>query len=42
MFDENSGLAMVWARLIQEGKRTLEEVPALLNLREIVEGIVAQ
>lgn len=42
MFNENSGLVNVWARLIKDGKRALAEVPNVSNLKIIVEGIVAQ
>lgn len=42
MFNEDSGLVKIWVKLIKEGKRTLEEVPNLSNLREIIEGLITQ
>lgn len=41
MFNENSGLVLVWVRLIREGKRTVEEVPNLSNLKIIVESLMS-
>jgi hypothetical protein len=41
MFNEDSGLVKVWVRLIIEGKRTIEEVPNLSNLKTIVENLVS-
>ncbi len=41
MFNENSGLVKVWIRQIEEGKQTIEAVPALGNLKEIVAAIIA-
>jgi hypothetical protein len=42
MFNEDSGLVRVWVRLIQDGKRAIDEVPNLFNLRGVVEGLIAQ
>ncbi len=42
MFNENSGLVKVWVRLILEGKRTVDEVPNLSNLKQVVERILAE
>ena len=42
IFDENSGLVRIWMRQIQSGKHVLEDVPALGNLREIVEAVLAE
>jgi hypothetical protein len=42
MFNEQSGLVLIWARLIKDGKRTVEEVPNLGNLRSVVESVIAQ
>ena len=36
MFNENSGLVKIWLRLIQNGERTIDEVPNISNLREVV------
>ena len=41
MFDENSGLVKVWVRLIREGKKSLDSVPDLVNLKDVVQSIVA-
>ena len=40
MFNENSGLVQVWVTLIKQGTYTLDQVPNLSNLREIVSGLV--
>lgn len=40
MFNENSGLAKIWIRLIQSGTYTLENIPNLSNLRDIVNLII--
>mgnify|MGYP000864641652 CR=1 FL=1 len=42
MFNEQSGLVLVWVRLIRDGKRTLAEVPNLSNLRTVVESVMSQ
>ena len=36
MFNENSGLVKVWVRLIKSGVYTIENIPNLSNLKEIV------
>ena len=41
MFNENSIIARVWANMVKEGKYTLEQVPNLYNLKEVVAGMVA-
>lgn len=41
MFNENSGLVIVWVRLIRDGKRTVEEVPNLSNLKTVVGQVLA-
>lgn len=40
MFDENSGLVLVWLDLIRKGEKTLADVPHVSNLYEVVEGLV--
>lgn len=40
MFDENSGLVKIWVRAIQNGSRTLIDVPDIQNLRAVVTSIV--
>ncbi len=37
---ENSGLVKIWVRNIKVGKRTLDEVPDLYNLKELVTAII--
>lgn len=39
-FTEDSGLVKVWVRLIEQGKRTFDQVPNLYNLREVVERVL--
>lgn len=36
MFNENSGLVKIWLRLIQNGSHTIDDVPNISNLREVV------
>lgn len=40
MFNENSGLAKTWANLVKQGIYTLDQVPNLSNLREVVQKMV--
>jgi hypothetical protein len=40
MFNENSGLVKTWTHLIEEGQYTIDDVPNLSNLREVVESVV--
>ena len=37
---KNSGLVKVWVSLVLGGVYTLEQVPALFNLKEVVSEIV--
>ena len=37
-FNRNSGLVLVYWGMIETNTITIEEVPKLLNLREIIEG----
>ncbi len=41
MFDENSGLVKIWVRLIKKGKRTIQEVPDLSNLKAVIESLIS-
>lgn len=41
MFNENSIVARIWAEKVKDGTYTLEQVPDLYNLREVVAGMVA-
>jgi len=36
MFNENSGLVQVWLRLIKNNNYTIDQVPNISNLKEIV------
>lgn len=41
MFNENSIVAKIWVEKVKDGTYTLEQVPDLSNLREVVAGMVA-
>ena len=41
MFNENSGLVQIWVRLIQSGTQSLDNVPNLSNLQDIVFSIIS-
>ena len=36
MFNKNSGLVQVWLRLIKNNNYTIDQVPNISNLKEIV------
>ena len=40
MFNQNSFLVKLWARKINEGEVTLDNVPQLFNLKEVVEELI--
>lgn len=40
MFNENSGLVRVWVSLVLAGTYTLDQVPNLSNLKEIVTSVI--
>lgn len=40
MFNQNSGLVKVWVSLILAGTYTLEQVPQLSNLKEVVTQVI--
>lgn len=40
MFNKNSGLVKVWVSLIMAGAYTLEQVPTLSNLKEVVTEVI--
>ena len=43
MFTADSGLVKIWVRQIREGRRTIEDVPPLGNLPEMVAaGLAAE
>ena len=39
-FTKDSGLVKTWARYIQAGKKTIDDVPDISNLREVVEEVL--
>lgn len=40
MFNENSGLVKVWVSLVMAGTYSLENVPKLSNLKDMVTQVV--
>lgn len=38
----NSGLVKIWAQKVRSGEKTLEEVPKLYNLRDVVTEITEE
>lgn len=40
IFTRNSGLVRVWVGLVLNGTYTLEQVPALYNLKEVVTEVI--
>lgn len=40
MFDENSGLVKLWVNMVVSGKYTIEQVPNLSNLKQVVQSII--
>lgn len=40
MFDQNSGLVKVWVDLVRSGVYTLDQVPELSNLKQVVTQII--
>ena len=40
MFDRNSGLVKTWVNLVQQGAYTVDQVPNLSNLREVVISVL--
>lgn len=40
VFTENSGLVKVWVSLVLAGTYTLDQVPNLFNLKEVVTQVV--
>ena len=40
MFNENSGLVKVWVSLVLAGVYTIDQVPQLSNLKEVVTQVV--
>lgn len=40
MFNKDSGLVKAWVNLIKQGAYTIEQVPNLSNLREVVVSVL--
>lgn len=40
MFNENSGLVKIWVSLVLAGTYTLDQVPNLSNLKEVVTQVL--
>lgn len=40
MFNKDSGLVKTWVNLIKQGSYTIEQVPHLNNLREVVISVM--
>lgn len=40
MFNKDSGLVKIWVNLIKQGAYTIEQVPNLSNLREVVASVL--
>lgn len=40
MFNRDSGLVKTWVNLIKQGAYTIEQVPKLSNLREVVASVL--
>lgn len=40
MFNENSGLVLVWLDLIRKDEKSLADVPHISNLYEVIERLV--
>lgn len=41
-FTKESGLVKVWVSLVLSGTYTLEQVPQLFNLRDVVAQVIAE
>lgn len=39
-FTKDSAIANIWADMVKSGRKKMEEVPRLFNLREIVKEIL--
>ena len=42
MFDENSGLVKTWVNLIKANRYSIDDVPNLSNLKEIVMFVLSK
>lgn len=40
MFSKESGLVQTWVHLVQEGAYTVDQVPNLSNLRDVVKEVL--
>ena len=41
-FDSNSGLVIIWGNMVLRGKKTIDQVPKIYNLREAVAAYVEE
>lgn len=40
MFNKNSGLVKIWVRLINQGNYTINDIPTINNLKEVVISLI--
>lgn len=40
MFNANSGLVQVWVRLVKDGIYTADQIPAIENLKAVVNSVL--
>lgn len=40
MFDGNSVVVKIWVKQVREGRFTLDQIPGISNLKEIVAGCI--
>lgn len=42
IFTKDSGLVKVWVSLVLDGVYTLEQIPEILNLKEVVTAVIKE
>lgn len=42
MLNENSGLVKIWVNLVKTGEYTIDDVPNLSNLKEVVLSLIQE
>lgn len=42
MFNEKSAIVRIWVNAVLSGSKTLDEIPNLFNLREMVELVLSK
>jgi hypothetical protein len=42
IFNSESGLAVVWATLVQDGRESFDSVPDIENLRDVVAALIEE